>query len=265
MATARLTAGTAALLAQASGSPTTWPAKAQRLAGLLGRYAGRVHRARLRQLHAAGTIDEVPTHAQLAVGALEMVRFWITPAAAEYYQHRGISFGLHQVLRLLEEPASLADPVGLLSTRDAIIGHLMQVVHANPRYDLELLTMYPDGVAELEAQLRAMIAGHHPRARAIGAIVEEADYHARLLAYVREFRRDPAAPAPLRDNIAGDGQARWAARERTFGGLRTSVRYFCRLPPGWPAALAHLARTTEFPVELAEPAGAAAGGDSAND
>jgi len=33
-----------------------------------------------------------------------------------------------------------------------------------------------------------MIAGTHPRARSIGAIIEEPDYHARLLEYVREFR-----------------------------------------------------------------------------
>ena len=46
-----------------------------------------------------------------------------------------------------------------------------------------------------------MIAGTHPRAAAIGAIVEEADYHERLLDCTRLARGSasiPAAPARQR-------------------------------------------------------------------
>ena len=82
---------------------------------------------------------------QLFAGAIDMLRFWISPASADYYRSIGIDYAFHQVLRFLDEPASLGDPIGLFSTRDAIIGHLMQVVHANPRYDLELLLMH-DGI-----------------------------------------------------------------------------------------------------------------------
>jgi hypothetical protein len=94
-----------------------------------------------------------------------------------------------------------------------------------------------------------MIRGDHPRAASIAAIVEEADYHERLLGYVRAYRADPQSPAPLRSNIAG----RFDVLERTFGGLRPALRYFARLPSSWLGALHHVATTRTFPLELAEP------------
>lgn len=230
------------LLARAAQSPRTWPGKVRRFAGLLARYGRGDHRAGLARLAALGIIDVVPTDAQLFAGAIDMLRFWISPASADYYRAQGLDYTFHQVLRFLDEPASLGDPVGLFSSADAIIGHLMQVVHANPRYDLELLAMHPDGLAELEAQLARLRAGDHPRAGSIRAIVEEPDYHARLLAYTRAFRADPAAPPPLRANIVG----RFAALEAVFGSIRPTMRYFASLPADWPGALRHLATTRRF-------------------
>jgi hypothetical protein len=195
--------------------------------------------------------ERAPTRAQLFAGSVDMVRFFIVPAADDYYRRRGISFQFHQLLRFLDEPASLADPVGLFSTRDGIIGHLMQVVHANPVYDLQLLSTLDDGLDQLEAQLESMLAGTHPRARSIGAIVEEPDYHRKLLAFVRAWRRDPSTPPLLRVNVAEDAELR--ARDRTFGSLPAAMRYFGRLPPDWPAALRHVRTTRHFPALLAEP------------
>ena len=244
--TARLEASPLILVARAAQSPATWPGKLRRLGELIARYRRGDHRAGLERLIELGIVDVCPTDAQLFAGAVDMLRFWISPAAADYYAERGIDYTFHQVLRALEEPASLGDPIGLFSTRDGIIGHLMQVVHANPRYDLELLMMH-DGVGELEAQLEAMLAGTHPRAAAIGAIVEEADYHARLLEYVRAFRVDPMSPPPLRSNISG----KFDVLERTFGSIRPAMRYFAALPPRWPGALRHLVATRSFAVSSA--------------
>lgn len=234
------------LLANAIGGPAAAAAKVGRLAALLAGYVmPRELDARLASLHARGIIEEIPTKLQIVVGARDMLRFWIVPAAEEYYSDQDISFTFHQVLRFLDEPASLADPVGFFSSRDGIIGHLMQVVHANPRYDLELLGMYDDGLAELEAQVEAMIAGTHPRARAIAAIVEEPDYHARLLEYTRRFREDPGAPAPLRSNVSES--ERFREVEKTFGSLRTAMRYFCQLPTSGLEAARHLLFVKELP------------------
>src|SRR4029078_2214990 len=128
-----------------------------------------------------------------ALGAADMLRFWIVPAAEDYYRRKGIDSRFHELLRFLDDPASLVDPIGLFSTPDTIIGHLMQVVHANPRYDLELLESWENGLEQLESELVQMLAGTHPRAQTIGAIVEEPEYHARLLEYVRAYRRDHTA------------------------------------------------------------------------
>ncbi len=240
------------LLANAIGGPVEAAQKTARLARLLAGYVmPRELDLRLARLHALGTLERIPTKLQLVVGARDMLRFWIVPAAEEYYSDQGISFTFHQVLRFLDEPASLADPVGFFSTRDGIIGHLMQVVHANPRYDLELLGMFEDGLAELQEQVEQMIAGTHPRAESIAAVVEEPDYHARLLDYTRRFRQDPSAPAPLRSNVSES--ARFQKVERTFGSLRTAMRYFCRLPTTPLGAARHLIFVKELPEHLAEP------------
>lgn len=222
-----------------------------RFAGILAAYGdGRELDARLGRLVGAGLIDAAPTRVQLVVGAIDMLRFWISPASSEYYRTIGIDYTFHQVLRFLDEPASLADPVGFFSTRDNVIGHLMQVVHANPQYDLELLGMWEDGLAELERQVESMIEGTHPRSATIAAIVEEPEYHARLLEYVRRFRADPSAPPPLRSNV--EGGAHWEDLERTFGSLRTSMRYFCRLPSDPLSAARHVFTVKDFPRHLAE-------------
>jgi len=226
--------------------------KLARLASTLASYAdGAELDTRLGRLERMGLIDRAPTRIQLVCGSIDMLRFWISPAAAEYYRSIGIDYAFHQVLRFLDEPASVVDPVGFFSTRDNVIGHLMQVVHANPRYDLELLCMWEDGLDELERQTEAMIEGTHPRSESIGAVVEDPDYHARLLEYTRDFRKNPKAPPPIRANVAGD--ERWAEIERTFGSLRTSMRYFCRLPSEPLGAARHVMRVNEFPRELGEP------------
>jgi hypothetical protein len=73
----------------------------------------------------------------------------------------------------------------------------MQMVHLNPVYDLELLQMFPDGLDELERQVDQMVRGTHPRTRTIGAIVEDAGYHQRLLGYVRAYKKNAHLPACL--------------------------------------------------------------------
>ena len=227
--TARLRASPALLLRQALGDPTEIGGKAARFAHVVGAYVtGAELDARLARLHEVGLIEQIPTRVQLVVGAIDMLRFWISPASAEYYAQKGINYTFHQVLRFLEEPASLTDPVGFFSTKDGIIGHLMQVVHANPVYDLELLHMWGDGLAELTGQLEAMLAGTHPRGQAIAAIVEEPDYHARLLEFVRAWQKDRTIPPLLRSNVASSRE--FSRLERTFGSLTTELRYFTRLP-----------------------------------
>jgi hypothetical protein len=241
---ARLRAGPFSLLLQALGPPAQLGAKVARLGRILDGYRrGAELDARLERLRARGVIDEIPTRVQLAVGAVDMLRFWISPAAEDYYREKGISYSFHQVLRFLEEPASLTDPVGFFSERDGIIGHLMQVVHANPVYDLQLLLMFDDGLDGLERQLAQMLDGTHPRAATIAAIVEEPDYHARLAAFVHAWRKDPSTAPLLRSNVAA---GRFDRLEQTFGTLTGAMRYFVRLPRTLGGGAHHLMTVHTF-------------------
>ncbi len=155
------------------------------------------------------------------------------------------------MLRFLDDPCSVIDPTGLNSSTEAIVGHVLQVVHANPRYDFELLEAIPGGMAQMEMQTEAILARVHPRTHSILAIVEDPTYHARLLDYIRAYRHDRQIPNMVRENIAQDGP--FAAVERTFGTLPSAMRYFCAMPRTLRGALAHVLRTKTFPAHLSRP------------
>lgn len=229
------------LIREAIGSPELVRAKLRRVISTVSMLFDRpeIHR-RLERLRAAGYVDEVPTSIQLAVGGLDMVRYVIEPGARDYYATRGIHFGFHQLLRILDDPSSMIDPVGLLSSRDTIIGHVMQVVHLNPVYDLQLLEMFEDGLEQMEQQTAQMVAGTHPRQESIGAIVEDPEYHRRLLEYVQAFRRDRSTPHLVRPDGGIRADERFRAAERQFATLPGFLRYAHRLPRSVQGAALHL-------------------------
>ncbi|MFT5682223.1 MAG: hypothetical protein ACI8RZ_003141 [Myxococcota bacterium] len=237
------------LIRRAIGTRTQRMAKRRRLAYALRCMVipGEVRR-RLERLREAGIIHQIPGRMQLVLGSTDMFRFFILPCADDYYRSKGITFSFHALLRFLDDPASVADPTGLLSHPDAIIGHLMQVVHADPVYDLELLTSIDGGLASLEAQLLQMLAGTHLRSSSIGAIIEEPDYHARLLEYTRAFQADPGAAERMRrDNLTTDSP--FYSASMTFGSMGSAVDYFATMPGGPIRGLWRLLRFRAFPGE----------------
>ncbi|HEY8374838.1 MAG TPA: hypothetical protein VIK91_00060 [Nannocystis sp.] len=242
------------LIRRAMGDRTSRRRKLRNLAITLRNYGDERHvLPRLQRLKELGWIDTIPTRIQRIVGALDMLRFFIIPCAADYYRSKGINFYFHTLLRFLDDPASLIDPTGFNSARDTIIGHVLQVVHANPDYDLQLLESFPDGLDAMEQQILAILDGTHPRAASILATVEDPDYHRRLLDHVREFRRRQSDHGALvRENILGDD--RFRLLERTFGELPSAMRYFSKLPTTPLGAARHLLTVREFPVHLAEAA-----------
>ena len=182
---------------------------------------------RLARLEARGYLAGRPSVPQLLFGSYDMFRFALIPSSRIRNGLTGQRFWFHQLLRFLEDPASMLDPTGLLSERDTIVGHLMQVQHFDASYDLELLEMFDDGLARLETELVALLAGEHPRAATVRATVEDPRYHADLLAWTREFRAlGPAAdlaPEPT-------GPAEFARAEAQFGSLRGFLGYCLELP-----------------------------------
>jgi hypothetical protein len=251
-ATLRTTARPWTLLRAALGGPRQIAAKLRRV----GRTArlwldpDKVER-RLASLEAQGLAPARPSRLQLLFGGLDMLRFLIEPGARDYYRSRGISFGFHQLLRVLDDPVSMIDPTGFFSERDTVIGHLMQVTHLNPIYDVQLLQCFPDGLDELERQVEQMLAGTHPRQRTIGAIVEDPGYHARLLDYVRRYRRDPgSAEPPVREQTLRV-DPHFAAAERTFATLPGFLAYAVRLPRRLPDLARRARALRAFPLEEA--------------
>lgn len=252
METARLTASPVRLVVQAIGGPRQIAGKARRLGRTLRLYVdGREIDRRLRALADKGYIEARPTRLQVLFGGLDMLRFVIEPASRDYYRQKGISFGFHQLLRWLDDPVSLLDPTGFLSDRDTIVGHVMQVVHLNPVYDLQLIQMFPDGLEDFERQVQAMVDGTHPRHATIGAIVEDPDYHRRLLAYVQRFRRDPETPPPVRAEQTLRADPHFAAAERQFATLPGFIAYCHRLPTGLLPLVHRLRTLRHYPLDAA--------------
>ncbi|MEM9455722.1 MAG: hypothetical protein AAGF11_16185 [Myxococcota bacterium] len=240
-----------ALVRQTMGGPQAIRTKIRDLVTAVSHYGREdLVRRRLERLERLGHIDSIPNRIQRVVGAIDMMRFFIVPAAADYYEEKGLDFHFHQLLRFLDDPASLIDPTGLHSTRDNIIGHVMQVVHANPEYDFQLLDTFEDGMEQMERQVRELLAGTHPRAASIRAIVEEPDYHERLLAHIKAYRANSEQTTRfVRPNVA----AKFRAEERTFGTVPAAMRYFSRMPSTLPDAVTHLMLVRRFPIHLAEP------------
>jgi hypothetical protein len=248
--TTRLTASPFSLVVQAVGGPRQIAGKLRRLARTLRLYfdRGELER-RLHALADKGYVAVRPTPLQIFFGGLDMLRFVIEPASRDYYQQKGISFGFHQLLRILDDPVSMIDPTGFLSDRDTIVGHVMQVVHLNPVYDLQLIQMFPDGLEDFERQVQAMVDGTHPRHATIGAIVEDPEYHARLLDYVRRFRADPSAPPPVRQEQTLRQDPHFAAAERRFATLPGFIEYCHSLPVGCATLWRRLRRLQRFPLD----------------
>jgi hypothetical protein len=246
----RLTASPAVLVAQAIGGPRAIGGKLARFGRTLRLYVdGREIERRLQTLQAKGYVSRRPTRLQILFGGLDMLRFVIEPASRDYYRQKGISFGFHQLLRLLDDPVSLLDPTGFLSDRDTIVGHVMQVVHLNPVYDLQLIQMFPDGLEDFERQVQAMVDGTHPRCRTINAIVEDPDYHRRLLDYVRRFRQDPDTPPPVREEQTLRADPHFAAAEQQFATLPGFIAYCNRLPTRAAELFGRMRALERYPLE----------------
>ena len=226
------------LLADIAGG---WRQLRDRVVQLLGLISGlarpRLPRQRLERLRALGHVDAVPTTAQLLVAARDQMILGATEETKIFYRSQGIPWVFHNVRRLLAGPATMLDPTGLFSPRDAIIHHVLQTFHRHPVYDLVLLRAFDGGVEEMERQAAQIRAGTHPHQRALASLIEDGSYHQRLVDEVRAFRADPfVAARPLPAGLVDDPALMLAMDQ--FKDLRGYVRYAARLPVTGRDALA---------------------------
>jgi hypothetical protein len=221
----------------AGGLRQNWD-KLVQLVGLLGAFfrPGLVRR-RLERLRALGHIDVVPTVPQLLVAGRDQM---IVGAAAEtkmFYRSQGIPWVFHNLRRFVSGPATMLDPIGLFSPRDAIVEHVLQTFHRHPLYDLVLLRAHDGGLEEMARQAQQVAVGTHPHQRALTSLIEDGSYHARLPADIAAFAADPHAPArPLPAGLVDDPELMLAMDQ--FKDIAGFARYASRLRVGWPRAIA---------------------------
>jgi len=193
---------------------------------------------RYARLQAAGQAGPRPTDWQLMLGASHMMMGYILPSNVEFYEAYELPHWWSQLIRVLDEPSAMMDPIGLAISRDMVISHLVQVVHSSAGYDVALLMMFDDGIDELKRQLQLLCAGEHPRQEALDAIVERPEYHQRLLAAVERFEADPVREWRVDTFEAPEGCHElydWGIE--TFGSPARLFEY-CRRLPETPSATA---------------------------
>jgi len=211
------------------GGRQSWDRLRQLVGLVVGFFRAKLVRERLERLRVLGHVDAVPTTAQLLIAARDQMMLGASEETKIFYRSQGIPWVFHNLRRFLSGPATMLDPVGLFSPRDAIIHHVLQTFHRHPVYDLVLLRGFPDGVEEMERQAEEIRAGTHPHQRALASLIEDGAYHARLVEDVRAFRADPfVAARPIPPGLVADRRLMLAMDQ--FKDLRGFTRYAARLP-----------------------------------
>jgi hypothetical protein len=196
----------------------------------------RLVRARLERLRELGHIEVVPKVAQLLVAGRDQMIVSASTETKLFYQSQGIPWIFHNVRRFISGPATVLDPIGLFTPRDAIIEHVLQTFHRHPVYDLVLLRAHEGGVEEMEKQASQIVAGTHPHQRALASLVEDGSYHARLVSDIATFRADPLVAArPVPTELVDNPHLMLAMDQfKDIGGY---TRYASRLKVGLGAAI----------------------------
>jgi hypothetical protein len=239
-ATDRIKQNPFTLILRALGSPLILANKIGRfIITLFNTFYFSNQKKRLQRLKEIGFIDRIPSQKQLWFGAYDMFRYFVVPGAASYYKKKGINFKFHILLRFLNDPSGLMDPIGIRAPKNTIIGHLLEVVHANPVYDLQLLDQFDDGLYEMEKQTLQMIDRTHPRYSSISAIIEDENYYPELYAYIQKYRKNPVTPQLIRATGDARNDTNFVRAEITFGTLPSAFRYFNRLPDDFKALIRH--------------------------
>ncbi|HVV48201.1 MAG TPA: hypothetical protein VHO06_00960 [Polyangia bacterium] len=221
------------LLADVVGGPRANLDKLRQLASLLAAFfRPRLVRRRLERLRALGHVDAVPTIGQLLVAGRDQMMVGAAEETKIFYRAQGIPWVFHNLRRFLSGPATMLDPVGLFSPRDAIVEHVLQTFHRHPLYDLVLLRAHDGGVEALDRQARQVVEGTHPHQRALASLIEDGAYHARLPADIAAFEAATRAPArPIPAGLVSDPELMLAMDQ--FKDLAGFVRYAARLRVGF--------------------------------
>lgn len=213
--------------------------------------------AQLARVEAAGLVTPVPNRWQIELGALRMwhralfradtigtcTQYPVRPSwRARALQYRPLRFPW----LLRERAVAPWDMSGLFSTRERVIRHLLGAHHDADQfvYDLEMLSIHPGGLQELQARLERVVDGTDSRGSWLRDLCVYERYHESLAEGLERFVTELSArgrvPEPERDDpdIAFTSYLRWCARQpptpRATFTAWTSGRF--RFPDGLVAA-----------------------------
>jgi hypothetical protein len=185
-------------------------------------------RRRLERLRGLGHIDAIPSWAQLLVAGRDQIMVSASEETKIFYRSQGIPWIFHNLRRFIAGPATMLDPVGLFSPRDAVVHHVLQTFHRHPVYDLVLLRAHEQGMEEMARQADQIVAGTHPHQRALTSLIEDGSYHARLPGEIAAIRADPhIAARELPPELVEDPEMMLAMDQ--FKDLRGFTSYAARL------------------------------------
>jgi hypothetical protein len=220
----------------AGGVRQNWDKLVQLIGLVLAYLWPPIVRRRLERLRALGHIDVVPTIPQLLVAGRDQMMVSAVEETKVFYASQAIPWVFHNVRRFLSGPATVLDPIGLFSPRDAIIHHVLQTFHRHPIYDLVLLRAHDRGVEEMAAQTAQVLAGSHRHQRALTSLIEDGSYHPRLPADIAAFVADPhVAARPIPPGLVSEPNLMLAMDQ--FKDVRGYTSYASRLPVGLGGAV----------------------------
>lgn len=188
-------------------------------------------RERLQRLAKLGHCDVKPSLPQLLVAARDQLSFSLGADTKEFYRAQGIPWTFHNLRRFFAYPTTMMDPVGLFSSRNSIIQHVLQTFHRHATYDLVLLHSHVGGLEDMKAQLDDLASGTHTHQRSLESLVEDGSYHDRLRRDVAEFIQNPFVPArPIPTGLVDDPYLMLAMDQ--FKDIRGYTNYASRLKVG---------------------------------
>lgn len=184
---------------------------------------------RLERLVALGMIESAPSYWQVLVAAQHNMLGGAAVETKKFYEAQGIGFSEHNWRRFFCDPATMMDATGLFQSCDDIVRHVLQTFHRHPVYDFELLRMFEQGPEQLLTQLEQFAAGAHPLGHQFENLIEEPDYHSRLLDQARAFVANPDGVEPLPLNYPYQADPKLLMAMDQFTTLRGFLRYASRL------------------------------------
>lgn len=180
-------------------------------------------------IRASGAFEEVPNVFQVTLGVIRMWNRLIfrseTIGTCRESPVRATARARLLALRpfrfpflLREKAVAPLDFSGLLSTKERVMSHLLGAHHDAGQfsYDLEMLSLHPGVLEEVESRAARVVSGHDARAEWLRDLVVFDGYHENLL---EAAKRATQGDFGLSDDEAADpdisfrAYLRWCARQ----------------------------------------------------